>query len=1044
MTRKTILGGTVLVALLVLAAALFAIPAWAGLVSITHTTLEDFNAGSLYHTGLTRFDDGEVQLLVVGLAGEWITDTNTTGLPALARHTAVYTNNHIIVLGGRDINSLPSDQVYYTTIDPYSQDLADWQVTTPLPASAYPNGGVFWHTSVVIHDRVYVLGGRDNSGTTYAAVCFAPINADGSLGAWQTTASLDEGLHLLKAVALNGRIYVIGGQNASMAARNTVYVGEPDPATGQIDTWTPTTSFAYPTFAHMVAVDEDNIYVLGGFDPDPDLAPGYISPYAYFATADPITGQLGNWSELTTMEHNLFGGVGLTYSGVLFTTGGAINNMTSPSDYVGATLIGTGGGIGSWQNTSLVEPGRFYHAAVRSGYGWLYVIDGTDGTHPIQSINRGATSGLGAQYAPDGIFTSSTMDLAVVNKIRQLQWSSTISDTSVMTITMQYRTKNSTTDDWSSWYGPYKSSSTPGTVTTTVTLAGAARFVQYRATLATTDDRMTPSLNAVRLVYETLSYSLHMTKDADPSPGSVLVPGDEILYTLTYSNGLGGITTTNTFIVDEPPQYTSYIAGTIFGPGADDSDPSRLRWNVGFVNPGESGQVGYTVLISPTLMENTIIQNIAAIDSDQGAARDSNVITHSVQVSYDLTIVKGADPAPGSLVKPGSYITYMLNYANVGYRDVSGVVLADVLPAEVTYVPGSIWPAGQGDDSDPNQLTWTIGDLAAGEQASARFQAVVNSNVPAGITITNRASIDSDQTEPELSPAVEHVVRELTSSISLTKSANPPAGSMVESGQSIVYTLTYLNDGEATLSDLELTDVLPAYVTYVPGSIWPSTQGDDSDPGTLTWDVPDLAPGASGTARFSVTVDNVPGDLIIENSFAAASFQIEAAQSNSVQHTTYRDAPDLTITEIKTVPAKPKLGVPFNLIVTIENVGSQNADSGDFWVEVYIKPYPSGLWPTGPSDHYLGLCPDQDCSQYRWQYVEGLTSLNVGASFPLQFTGISLPGCGRFWAYAQVDISFDGDDPNWGQYLEASENNNKNRILVDSNIICLPVMTRNH
>jgi N-acetylneuraminic acid mutarotase len=396
MNRNTLLAGSLVVAFLVLAILLVTIPVFAVRIAITDTTLEDFNAGFLYHTGLTRFDDGEVQLMVVGLAGDWITDTNTTGLPALARHTAVYTNDHIIVLGGRDINDLPSDGVYYSTVDLYTHDLADWQATTPLPASIYPNGGLFWHASVIVHNRVYVLGGADTTNR-YATVAFAPINSDGSLGAWQTTEPLPHALCLLQAVAVNDRIYVIGGWDSSSAARDEIYFAEPDPATGLISGWTQTANFAYPTFGHMAGVHEGNIYVMGGTHPTL-----FVSPYTNVTTPDPGTGQISGWTQLIDMENNIYGGAGLALNGVLFTTGGALNSIVNPSDYVGTALINLDGSINSWSNTSTIVPARFYHATVHSNDGWLYLINGSDGIHPIANINRGATTGVGEQHAPDG------------------------------------------------------------------------------------------------------------------------------------------------------------------------------------------------------------------------------------------------------------------------------------------------------------------------------------------------------------------------------------------------------------------------------------------------------------------------------------------------------------------------------------------------------------------------------------------------------------------------------------------------------------------
>jgi uncharacterized repeat protein (TIGR01451 family) len=821
MTRRTLLGGGLLVAFLLLAAMLLTIPAWADLITVTQTTLEDFNAGTLYHTGLTRFDDGEVQLLVVGLAGEWITDTNTTGLPALARHSAIYYNDHILVVGGWDIDRLPRDEVYYTTIDPYDHNLADWQTTTPLPSTTYPNGGLFWHASVVVHDRVYVLGGADTAPSTYATVSFAPINADGTLGGWQTTTPLPTALRLLSAVVVNDRIYVIGGWDASNAPHSEVYFATPNPATGLISGWTATTSFAHSTFGHMVSVHDSRIYVMGGYHPTLEHN---VSPYTHYATPNPATGQLGPWTQTTDMEHNIYGGAGLSFSGVLYTTGGAINNLQTPSDYVGTTLIGLSGAVGSWQNTSLVDPGRFYHAAVRSDDGWLYVINGSDGQDPIRSINRGATSGIGEQYAPDGIFTSSTIDFGSVNRLRELQWNATISDTSIMTITLQYRTKRAAGDDWSAWFGPYPSSPTSGTVTTTVTLAGSARFVQYQAYLATAQDDKTPSLNAVHIIYETPTYALRVAKDAQPLPGTTLLPGDEISYTLTYSNSFEGITATHTIIEDELPQFTTYVPGSIYGPGANDSNPRLLRWNLGTVLPDNSGQVGFAVVVSPTLVHDTILENRATIDSDQGPLRFSNVVTHSVEVPYEIQLVQDAVPAPGSLIEPSSFITYMMRLTNTGAVPVYNVVLTDTYDLTEDYVVVSTDPA-----PDPGfDSVWSFGALDLGESREVQVVVQLQPILPDGWPVTNQAEVMSLQGPALESPIVTHTtyIPDSTPMVDLAIQGIRWQPSAVNANSPIDFYVTITNQG--TL-DADHVFWIELYIKPSPSS--PPSMASDHDHG---------------------------------------------------------------------------------------------------------------------------------------------------------------------------------------------------------------------
>jgi len=125
----------------------------------------------------------------------------------------------------------------------------------------------------------------------------------------------------------------------------------------------------------------------------------------------------------------------------------------------------------------------------------------------------------------------------------------------------------------------------------------------------------------------------------------------------------------------------------------------------------------------------------------------------------DLVLTKGAAPAPDSLVQAGDRITYTLTYHNIGAGDLTGVVLTDILPAEVTYEENSIWPTPAGNDSNAPVLTWNLGSLAPGTQGTAGFIVTVNEGLPEGTIIANTFSGNSDQTAPQTSLPVEHIVQ---------------------------------------------------------------------------------------------------------------------------------------------------------------------------------------------------------------------------------------------------------------------------------------------
>ena len=134
-----------------------------------------------------------------------------------------------------------------------------------------------------------------------------------------------------------------------------------------------------------------------------------------------------------------------------------------------------------------------------------------------------------------------------------------------------------------------------------------------------------------------------------------------------------------------------------------------------------------------------------------------------------LTIEKSASPPSGSSVNPGQTITYTITYGGTG---ATNIVIIDAIPTYTTYVTGSASGAGttityshdggsnwDGIDSPPvTHIKWERASLTAGTTGeTVSFQVKVDS-APDGTTISNKASIDSDNTEPDESNTVTHIV----------------------------------------------------------------------------------------------------------------------------------------------------------------------------------------------------------------------------------------------------------------------------------------------
>lgn len=107
-----------------------------------------------------------------------------------------------------------------------------------------------------------------------------------------------------------------------------------------------------------------------------------------------------------------------------------------------------------------------------------------------------------------------------------------------------------------------------------------------------------------------------ITKAGEDINGGLLVPGDDILWTITVTNT--GITpTTNVVVYDTVPDHTTYKSGSIAGVGADDSADPDLQWNVGTMQTDETQELTFISTVDADTPNGTEIRNQAAVESDE-------------------------------------------------------------------------------------------------------------------------------------------------------------------------------------------------------------------------------------------------------------------------------------------------------------------------------------------------------------------------------------------------------------------------------------------
>lgn len=125
---------------------------------------------------------------------------------------------------------------------------------------------------------------------------------------------------------------------------------------------------------------------------------------------------------------------------------------------------------------------------------------------------------------------------------------------------------------------------------------------------------------------------------------------------------------------------------------------------------------------------------------------------------------------------------------------------------------------------DPHGLRWNLGNLPANSTFSATFRVQVE-NVDFVGSLNNLGKLSGNNTAGLAYSGRDQVpVKFGALNITLTKNVIGPDVNAIKAGKTYTYSITIANPQNATnttvdASDIDLTDIIPTGLTYVPGSI---------------------------------------------------------------------------------------------------------------------------------------------------------------------------------------------------------------------------------
>ncbi|MGJ1388424.1 Ig-like domain-containing protein [Sphingobacterium spiritivorum] len=233
------------------------------------------------------------------------------------------------------------------------------------------------------------------------------------------------------------------------------------------------------------------------------------------------------------------------------------------------------------------------------------------------------------------------------------------------------------------------------------------------------------------------------------------------------------------------------------------------------------------------------------------------------------------DPAI-TTVKGGEEVEYTIHVRNTGNVALNDYIVTDAIPANTVYVAGSADASGGSVAS--GVVTFSNVDIAAGATATLTFKVTVNADLTGVTAINNVALVKKDAADPgkeTFPPAAGNPNEPDETAGTGTKIPVTPIASAVswkaykvntdasitavKGGEQVEYAIYVRNNGNQVLNNVQISDVLPAGVTYVSGGSQAS--------GTVSFVIPTLAVGATnGPLTFTVSVNqNLSGISKITN-----------------------------------------------------------------------------------------------------------------------------------------------------------------------------------
>ena len=326
-----------------------------------------------------------------GVTGSFGTVANNF-TTARALPCSVAYNGYLYAVGGSTSDNSGGNvtTVQYTAINSSTGNVGSWSSTTALPEARGSAG------CTAYAGYLYVVGGFTGTsvpGSMLSTVRYAPINSNGTIGTWVTTApsvpqSVARGGVFTYATSSGTYLYSVGGET-----QKTYYALIA--SNGSIGSWTTSSnnlinaSYKYQAFSQVGKY----IFAAGGWNNSNNQVAANVE-----YTSITSSGDISAWSSTTALNTAIGYSNGTTVNGCIYAVGGE-NTATTSLANVQYACPNANGTISAWYNAPNLSVATT-DMGVTSYNGYIYGVGGyttsSQTTTQFAAVNNGGSGAVGS------------------------------------------------------------------------------------------------------------------------------------------------------------------------------------------------------------------------------------------------------------------------------------------------------------------------------------------------------------------------------------------------------------------------------------------------------------------------------------------------------------------------------------------------------------------------------------------------------------------------------------------------------------------------